>query len=399
MLKGIKRKISSLPTPCYLYDEKRIRGNIKRLKKRFSGCGADIYFAVKANTSLSVLKTISATGIGAEVVSPGEIFLSLEAGFKPSRILYNNIARIDEDVSYAIRKGVRFFNFEAVDQAELIEGCSKRHRKKTNLLVRVNPGIFPATHPHLSTGAPTSKFGIEEKELPQVIKIVKRFKFARLVGIHSHIGSQILEPEPFVKASRFVGRLIRFFKNRGIDIEYLNLGGGFGIPYHPKEKGLNLKPIAQAYERLFRKFRVKIMLEPGRSIVGDAGYILTRVISVKRRLGMPLYIIDAGMTENPRPAIYGTYHHIEPLTRRDGSRRSRVAGPLCENSDEFGIYRLPKLRIGDLLVIRDCGAYARTMVSNYNGRLLPAEYRLVDKKIKMTRRKQQLKSLIANERY
>jgi len=392
MLKGIKRKISSLPTPCYLYDEKRIRGNIKRLKKRFSGCGADIYFAVKANTSLSVLKTISATGIGAEVVSPGEIFLSLEAGFKPSRILYNNIARIDEDVSYAIRKGVRFFNFEAVDQAELIEGCSKRHRKKTNLLVRVNPGIFPATHPHLSTGAPTSKFGIEEKELPQVIKIVKRFKFARLVGIHSHIGSQILEPEPFVKASRFVGRLIRFFKNRGIDIEYLNLGGGFGIPYHPKEKGLNLKPIAQAYERLFRKFRVKIMLEPGRSIVGDAGYILTRVISVKRRLGMPLYIIDAGMTENPRPAIYGAYHHIRSL-KRGRKVKVRVTGPLCENSDEFGVYRLPKLKVGNLLVIEDCGAYTRSMIANYNGRLIPPEYILRDSRLRLIRRGQRLDTL------
>lgn len=399
MLKGLRTKIAKLPTPFYIYDVDKIKGNIRFLKETFASCQAEIFFAVKANTAISVLNVIEDEGVGAEVVSPGEIYVCLKAGFRPSRILYNNIARKEEDVIFAIKKEVRYFNFEAIDQAELVEKCSRKLRSKTNLFVRVNPAIFPATHPHLSTGAPTSKFGIEEKRLPSIVKIVGKFRFSKVVGIHCHIGSQILNPAPFVRASRYVGRLINFFRSKGIWVDSVNLGGGFGITYYPNEKKLNFAPIARAYQKLKQNFNVKIFLEPGRSIVGNGGYIITRVISVKKRLGLPLYIIDAGMTENPRPAIYGAYHHIEPLIKRNGRRKCRVAGPLCENSDEFGIYKLPKLKVGDTLIIRDCGAYTRTMVSNYNGRLLPAEYSLTGKRIKIIRKRQQLKALIENEKY
>lgn len=399
MLELFKKKFDSFITPSYIYDKHQIIKNLLFLKNIFSPCDAEVFFAVKANNSLSILKIIREAGAGAEVVSQGEIFLALKAKFEPEKILYNNIARKKEEVIYALRRGIKFFNFESLDQAILIEECAKRLKISLNLFVRINPGIFPDTHPHLSTGSPSSKFGINFEELKDIINIIKKFRFAKLIGIHSHIGSQILNPKPFIKALKKVEEVLNFLRGNGFNITHVNLGGGFGIPYSPEEKELDFKPIVKAYEKFKNNYNLKIFLEPGRFIVGNAGFILTRVISVKERGGMPLYIVDAGMTENPRPALYGAYHHIEALQNKKGERKkSRVAGPLCENSDEFGIYQLPPLKPGDLLLIHNCGAYTRTMASNYNGRLLPPEY-MFDGKIRIIRKKQKLKNLIENEKY
>ncbi len=399
MQKILEKNALRLSTPCYIYDKDRILNNLKFLQNIFSECNAEIFFAIKANTNISVLEIIKKAGAGAEVVSHGEIYIALKAGFKPKKILFNNIARKKEEVLYAIRRGVRYFNFEAIDQAILLEKCAEKLNKKIEMFVRINPGIFPKTHPHLSTGSPSSKFGMTFKELKESVDRIKRFRFAKLKGIHSHIGSQILSPYPFVRGVKKVEEVLKFLKKNGFDISYVNLGGGFGVPYHPQEKELDFQPVVRAYKRLHDIYKVRIFLEPGRFIVANAGLILTKVISIKKRGSMPLYIVDAGMTENPRPAIYDAYHHIEPLFKiRKRKRKSRVAGPLCENSDEFGIYELPKLKIGDLLLIYNCGAYTRTMASNYNGRLLPPEY-LLDGKLKVVRKRQKLRSLIENEKY
>jgi diaminopimelate decarboxylase len=398
--KNLLRRFSRLQTPFYIYDESRIRRNIDFLRNAFSDCDHEIFFAVKANTSICVLKIVKDRGIGAEVASPGEIFLSLKAGFKPDKILYNNIARKEEEVIYALEKGIVYFNCEAVDQASLLERCAKRLKKKIGMFVRVNPGIFPETHPHLSTGSPSSKFGVQEKELGEVATLAKRFRYAGVVGIHSHIGSQILSPSPFVEAAKNVIRMIEIFRRKGIGIEYVNLGGGFGIPYLPYENELNFNPIARIYREVARSHRVKVFLEPGRYIVGNAGCIVTKVISVKTRMNLPLYVVDAGMTENPRPAIYRAYHHIEPLLRKNGARRkARVVGPLCENSDEFGVYSLPDLKTNDYVLIYNCGAYTRTMASLYNGRPLAAEYCFDERSVRKVRSRQKLAGLIENEKY
>lgn len=399
MQRLLRKKANSIFTPSYIYDKNLIINNLSFLQKEFFPCNIDIFFAVKANTSLSVLKIIKEFGAGAEVVSQGEVFISLKAGFKPEKILYNNIARKEEEVLYAIKKGVLYFNFESIDQAILLERCAKKLKRKIKVFVRINPGIFPDTHPHLSTGSPKSKFGITFDELKNNISIIKKFKFAKLIGIHSHIGSQILKPAPFVKGVKKVEEVLVFLKGKGFDVTHLNLGGGFGVPYHPDEKQLDFKPIVNAYKNLYKKYGVKIFLEPGRFIVANAGFILTRVISVKQRNGIPFYIVDAGMTENPRPALYEAYHHINLLFDKKGRKfKVRVAGPLCENSDEFGVYHLPELKIGDLLLIHNCGAYTRTMASNYNGRLLAPEY-LFDRKFRIIREKQKFENLIENEKY
>jgi len=400
MRRKIYKYIKGIGSPFYIYDKQSIQENTARLKKYFASCDAAMYYAVKANTSIAVLHTVMQNGFGAEVVSPGELYIARKAGFKPGSILYNNIARREEDIMYALRNNVRSFNFEALDQAEILESCARRVGKKIELFARINPGIFPETHPHLSTGAPSSKFGLERSQFDSIVKLVSRFRYAKMIGIHSHIGSQILTPTPFVRNIRTVRSWIDFFRKHDISIRAVNLGGGFGIVYHPKESPLDYRPIIRAYKGLARTHGVKIMLEPGRSVVGNAGFIVTRVISVKKRRGRPLYIIDAGMTENPRPALYQAYHHIDATTRsRCDRHRVRVAGPLCENSDEFGIYSLPELKCGDLLVIHNCGAYTRTMASNYNGRLLPSEYLFERDNLVIIRNAQNFHSLIQNEVY
>lgn len=391
-------KKEMIETPCYMYDRKRLEKNIETLKQNFSK-EAKLFFAVKANTNIVILKLIKRQGIGAEVVSPGEIFVCLKAGFQSDKILYNNVARKREEILYALDNGVIFFNFESLNQAILLEEAARERCKNINLFVRVNPGIFSKTHPHLSTGSGFSKFGMKMAEIANSVHIIKKFRYAKLIGIHCHIGSQILSPEPFIRAVNKVKQTIRFFRNNGFNIDYVNLGGGFGVPYLPGEKPLNFKPIVECYGSIKKEYQIEIFLEPGRFFVANAGYILTRVIDKKIRNHIPIYMIDAGMTENPRPALYNAYHHIEPVFKSFLKiRKVRVAGPLCENADEFGYYSLPNLELGDYLLIHNSGAYTRTMASTYNGRPLPAEY-LIDNALKLIKRKQPLKGLIEYEQY
>ncbi len=393
----VEKKV--IETPCYVYDYGRLLSNIRVLKRHFHGM-AKLYFAVKANTNLSLLRIIKQQGVGAEVVSPGEIFICLRAGFKAEEILYNNVARKAEEILYALDSGVIFFGFESIGQAMLLENEARKRGRTIKVFARVNPGIFPMTHPHLSTGSKFSKFGMTIEEMKRSVAVIKKFKYAELIGIHCHIGSQILSPEPFVRAIKKVRQAIGFFRKNGFKIHCVNLGGGFGVPYQPQEKPLNFKPIVDAYDSMRSESHVDILLEPGRFFVANAGYILTRLIDKKIRNHTPLYMIDAGMTENPRPALYDAYHHIKPLF--DSSHKMqkvRVTGPLCENADEFGCYHLPNLQIGDYLLIHNCGAYTRTMGSNYNGRLLPAEHMIIDNQLRVIRRKQALRRLIEDEQY
>jgi len=400
MFSKVRKEVSKLKTPFYIYDSLKVKNNISILKTAFPSINTRLYYAVKANSSVYLLKFIRKQGAAAEVVSAGEIYLCLLAGFKPENIMYNSIARKEEDVIYALKQGVLFFNFEAIDQATLLEKCAREQRKHIKLFVRLNPAIFAGTHTHLSTGAPLSKFGIEENEISLIAKLSKKFKYAKITGIHSHIGSQILASSPFIKAAKNAARVLRIFKKANIRTDYLNLGGGFGIPYENNDKELKLNQVSEAYNKIAQKYNLRLLIEPGRFIVGNAGYIVTRVISIKKRSGTILYIIDAGMTENPRPAIYRAHHHIQLLTKKKGKKvKSRITGPLCENSNEFGTYSLPQLEIGDCLVIENCGAYTRTMGSNYNGRLLAAEYFYANGKIRNIRKKQEFKNLRENEKY
>lgn len=398
MFKEISESLKEIKTPYYIYDSRVIEKKAEILRRSFSDF-AELFFAVKANTSISILGILKKQGIGAEVVSPGEIFIALKAGIAPERILYDSLARKEEEIAYAIDKGIEFFNFESLDQAILLEKCASASQHEINAFVRINPGIFPKTHSHLSTGSSWSKFGIPLQDLDEVYNVAKNFKSIKLAGVHYHIGSQILTPEPYYEALKKIESTIEFFRDKDLTIKYINLGGGFGIPYKEGEEGFNVGTLTETYRQICDKYGVKVFLELGRFLVGESGYIITRVLDVKDREGVPLYVVDSGMNDNPRPAIYDAYHHMEPLFEKKGERyKSRVVGPICENSDEFGTYELPTLNVGDLLIVHSCGAYTRTMASNYNGRLLPAEYLYDGKKIEQIRKEQQLEGLIANEK-
>ncbi len=398
MFNGVLKDLKEIRTPYYIYDSRVIEKKAEILRENFSDF-AELFFAVKANTSISIIKILKGQDIGAEVVSPGEIFIALKAGIAPEKILYDSLARKEEDIEYAIDKGLKFFNFESLDQAVLLDNCVEDSKQKVNAFVRINPGIFPKTHSHLSTGSSWSKFGIPVENLDAVYDIAKDFKSIELVGVHYHIGSQLLTPEPYFEALKKIRSSLEFFNGKGLKIKYINLGGGFGIPYKEEEKGFEAGALSETYREISNKYGVRVFLELGRFLVAESGFIITRVIDVKEREGVPLYVVDSGMNDNPRPAIYDAYHHIEPLFEKRGDKvKSRVVGPICENSDEFGTYELPELKTGDLLIIHSCGAYTRTMASNYNGRLLPPEYLYDGKELKQIREKQKLEGLIANEK-
>ncbi|MEJ2355172.1 MAG: diaminopimelate decarboxylase [candidate division WOR-3 bacterium] len=398
MFKEILKDLERINTPYYIYDSRVIDKKASILKKSFSDF-AELFFAIKANSSLSLLNIMNRHNIGAEVVSPGEIFTALKAGIPGGKILYDSLARKGEEITYAIDKGIKFFNFESLDQGMLLDGCAKDSAQKINAFVRINPGIFPKTHSHLSTGSSWSKFGVPVRDIDKVYDIAKNFKNIKLVGVHYHIGSQLLSSDPYFEALEKIEDAIEFFNDKGLKIKYINLGGGFGIPYKEGESGFDPSALSQTYREISNKYDVQVFLEPGRFLVGESGFIITRIIDVKEREGIPLYVVDSGMNDNPRPAIYDAYHHIEPLFEKAGDRvKSRVVGPICENSDEFGSYELPSLNIGDLLVIYGCGAYTRTMASNYNGRLFPAEYLYDGKEIRQIRERQKLENLITNEK-
>ncbi len=392
------KDLEKISTPYYIYDRRVIEKKANILKQSFSDF-SELFFAIKANSSISLLSIINDNNIGAEVVSPGEIFTALKAGIPGEKILYDSLARKKEEIVYAIDKGIKFFNFESVYQAILLDDCAKDSTQKINAFVRINPGIFPKTHSHLSTGSSWSKFGVPLRDIDKVYDVAKNFKNIELVGIHYHIGSQLLTAEPYFEALDKIESTINFFNNKGLTIKYINLGGGFGIPYKEKEKGFDPGLLSQTYREISNKYDVEVFLELGRFLVGEAGFIVTRIIDVKEREGVPLYVVDSGMNDNPRPAIYDAYHHIKPLFEKTGNRvETRVVGPICENSDEFGTYELPSLDIGDFLIIYSCGAYTRTMASNYNGRLFPAEYLYDGKEIKQIRERQKLENLITNEK-
>ncbi|MEO0293990.1 MAG: diaminopimelate decarboxylase [candidate division WOR-3 bacterium] len=399
MFEEISNALKRINTPFYIYDTRVIYEKIKTLRESFSG-SVELFFAVKANSSIAILRFLNKHNIGAEVVSPGEIFIALKAGIPSYKILYDSLARKEEEILFAIRKGIRFFNFESIGQAKLLEKCAKKTKQKLFVFARINPGIFPKTHSHLSTGSSWSKFGIPIKDINKIVEVVKDFEHIELLGLHCHIGSQILTPEPYLKSLKKIENSIKILNKEGLAIKYVNLGGGFGVPYKEGEKTFSPISLTEKYKEFSKKYGIKIFLELGRFFVAEAGFIITSIIDVKEREGKPLYVVDSGMNDNPRPAIYDAYHHIEPLFKKEGKRYlSRVVGPICENSDEFGTYSLPKLKEGDLLIIYNCGAYTRTMASNYNGRPFPPEYLYNGKKLKKIRKGQRLRELIKNERF
>lgn len=366
-------------TPCYVYSAETILANYRAYDDAFGAAPHTVCFAVKANGNLAILKLLAETGAGFDIVSGGELFRVLKAGGDPGKVVFSGVGKTAPEVDAALAAGVFAFNCESEPELALIDALAHRRGLQARVALRVNPDVDADTHAHISTGRLGHKFGIDIGEAETVYQRARGFENLRLEGVSCHIGSSILAPAPLFAAADRVLDLIERLRASGIDIRHADFGGGLGIAYTPDEATPDKAAFIAALTAKAAGRNLHLLIEPGRSIVGDAGVLLTRVLYRKKSGDKEFVVVDAAMNDLIRPALYDAYHEILPL--RDSARPSIVAdvvGPVCETADFLARdRRLPEVFPGDLLAVCTAGAYGFTQASNYNARPRPVEV-LVD---------------------
>ena len=371
--KKIVEKFRDLPTPFYFYDLDVLNETIETLKNEVQGRGYKIHYAVKANANPRILKIISSYGFGADCVSWNEIDAAIKAGFEPSEIVFAGVGKSDYEISNAIEAGIFCFNCESIPEIEVINKISADQNKVAVISLRINPLIDAHTHKYITTGIEESKFGIHTWELEEVLKRVSEMKNISLTGMHFHVGSQITRMSVFQSLCAHINELQEWFASHNVNLEVINVGGGLGIDYEKPEK----TPAFAEYLSLIDEFielrpGQVLHLEPGRSVVGQCGSLISKVLYIKNGSNTVFAIIDAGMTDLIRPALYQAHHKIENLTSKGSIHKYDIVGPICESSDTFAkFYELPETKRGDIIAIRSAGAYGEAMASRYNLRDLP----------------------------
>jgi diaminopimelate decarboxylase len=366
-------KLRKIETPFYYYDLDVLRSTLESVKKESDNSGYKVHYAVKANSNNRILKIICSYGFGADCVSFNEIAAAISAGFSPSEIVFAGVGKTDKDIEAALKANIFCFNCESLPEIEVINQLASKQNKIAQIALRINPYIEAHTHKYITTGIEESKFGINTFEIEDVVKKLSGFENIRLIGIHFHIGSQITRMSVFKSLCARINELQEWFSSHNINLEIINVGGGLGIDYENPEKN----PEFQEYFSLLNEFidlrpGQELHLEPGRSIIGQCGSLISRVLFIKNGSNTIFAIIDAGMTDLIRPALYQAHHKIENLTSTGKIFRYDVVGPVCESSDTFAKYiELSETRRGDIIAIRSAGAYGEAMASRYNLRDLP----------------------------
>ncbi|HOW42654.1 MAG TPA: diaminopimelate decarboxylase [Candidatus Omnitrophota bacterium] len=394
----VDRIVKEFKTPLYVYSYATFVGHFLKLQKAFKDIDPLICYSVKANSNLSVLKALVDKGAGLDIVSGGELFRALQVGCPPERIVYASVGKTEVEIEAAIKKGILFFNVESLPELENINRIAARLGKCTRVALRINPDVEPRTHHYITTGKLTNKFGIDFQTAGKIILESGRLSHVRIKGIHIHIGSQITIGAPFVEAIRKVIAFIRKLKAAGISIEYLNIGGGLGIIYK-NERPQTAQQYADKVLPILKKSGLRIIMEPGRFIIGSAAILVTRVLYVKKTPLKKFVIVDAGMNDLIRPALYSAHHEIVPLTFSPGAKEKvDIVGPICESGDFLAKERvLPAMKEGDLLAVMCAGAYGFSMASNYNSRKRAAEVLVKNKAVKLIRRRENNDDLVRNE--
>ena len=393
----LEKILKKRKTPFYLYSLNQIRQNVKYINSSFKNFSPLICYAVKANSNLSILKELKKNNLGADVVSVGELKLALKAGIKPNKIVFSGVGKTVEEIKFAIKKGILSINAESTNEITLINDISKKLKKITNIGVRINPDIKAKTNRKIATGNKVNKFGISIPEFLNVIKNKNKFQNIKISLLSVHIGSQIKDINVYKKVLNLISKILIKLKNLKHTINCIDLGGGMGIPYFKHDKKFDFKKFGLEVSKFYRKERIKIIFEIGRFITGNSGHIISKVIYVKKIKDRFFIIIDTGMNDMARSAIYDTFHEIIPLHKRTKkfSKKVEFVGPICESSDTFGVYKnYSMLKEGDYVCITNCGAYGRTLSSNYNMRPLIEEVILNNKKIKTVRLRQKIEDLI-----
>jgi diaminopimelate decarboxylase len=391
-------------TPLYVYSAGQISDRYRLFSDAFGHRDHLICYSVKANSNLSILKLLAGQGSGFDIVSGGELQRILEVNKRAaSRVVFSGVGKTVEEIDLALAAGILIFNVESESEVALLAERARRLRIRARVALRVNPDVFAETHPYISTGLREHKFGIDISAARAVYQEVKRSRYLDPVGISVHIGSQIQTAEPFGAALAGVANLIRQLEGDGIRIQFVDAGGGLGINYHADPK---FDPVAEMakyaaeVERALAGLEVRLLLEPGRFLIAQAGALLTKVLYLKRNGTKTFVITDAGMNDLIRPALYQAYHEILPVTHDPLANRGLVdlVGPVCESGDFFARDReMPQVREGDLLAILDAGAYGMSLSSNYNSRPRAAEVLVEGKKARLIRRRETIRDLIQPE--
>jgi diaminopimelate decarboxylase len=371
--KHIIEKFKEIETPFYYYNLETLKSTLDIVKKESDNSGYKIHYAVKANSNPKIMKIISSYGFGADCVSWNEIERAIETGFSPSDIVFAGVGKTDKDIESSLKSEIFCFNCESIPEIEVIDSIAAKINKTATIALRINPYIEAHTHKYITTGIEESKFGINTWELDEVLRKLTSMKNINLKGLHFHIGSQISRMQVFKSLCARINELQDWFATRNIDLEVINVGGGLGIDYENPEK----RPRFEEYFSMINEFLdlrpgQTIHIEPGRSIVGQCGSLISRVLFLKNGSNTQFAIIDAGMTDLIRPALYQAHHMIENLTSDGHIYRYDVVGPVCESADTFGKFvELPETKRGDIIAIRSAGAYGEAMASRYNLRDLP----------------------------
>ena len=396
---SVESVASQVGTPFYLYSHATLQRNLTDFDSAFSDIPHLTAFAVKANSNLAVLRLVAKQGLGADIVSGGELYRAIQAGIDPEKIVFAGVGKTDEEIEYALEMKIQMFNVESGDEIRAINNVALRVGKKASVALRINPDVDPMTHPYIATGLKKSKFGIGSKFALDSLDAATQCEGVDVVGVHMHIGSQLTKVTPFVDAVKRLLGLMKQLEERGINLRYLNIGGGLGISYQD-ETPPRPADLANALTPLLKDLKITLILEPGRVIVGNAGILVTKVVYTKAGDGKNFVIVDAAMNDLLRPSLYDAYHKILPVTlKKDKSSMVvDIVGPICESGDFLAKDReLPELKQGDLLAVMSAGAYAFTMSSNYNARPRVPEVMVSDGNIYVVREREQYADLIKGE--
>ena len=396
LIDGIKAKIlaKKYSTPLYCYSLNKIKENVNNFKKNFKTINPLICFAVKANPNKTILREIGKLGLGADVVSMGELMKALKAGIKPNKIVFSGVGKTTEEISYAVKKKILLINAESKSEILEIEKIAKNKNEIVSLGIRLNPNTDAKTLSQISTGKKENKFGVSEKVFLDLVNYAKQSRYLNLKCLSVHIGSQILDHKPYEKMLTVLKSII--IKNQ-FNFEYIDLGGGMGINYGDNKKKLNLKKYSLSIKKFLKKFNSKIIFEPGRSIIGNSGYLISKIIYIKEGHKKDFIIMDVAMNDLMRPALYGAKHRIIPVKKisKKSKKIYEFVGPICESTDKFDtIKHFQKLKEKDLIMICDVGAYGMSLSSNYNLRPKPIELLIQNSKIQVISKRQDLNDLM-----
>jgi len=385
-------------TPFYLYSHATIARHYRVFDKAFNGLDHLTCFSVKSNSNIAVLRALAQEGAGADIVSGGELLRALRAGIPTDKIVYSGVGKTPGDIELALQSGILMFNVESSQELHLVNRIAGNVRGKVAIAIRINPDVETETHPYLTTGIMENKFGIPMKDALHVYEIANGLEHIEVKGISCHIGSQLTDIHPFTKALASLRGLLSELRNRGMAIGYLNLGGGLGITYndetppHPHE-------YASALKEMIKRDSITLILEPGRVIIGNAGILVTRVLYTKSTANKRFIIVDAAMNDLIRPALYNSFHAVQPVKRINADPiKADLVGPVCETGDFFARDRaMPPFEQGDLIALMSAGAYGFSMSSNYNSRPRPAEVMVKEEQFSIIRAREALEELLRGE--